>query len=174
MGLIDAIKGLLEGPEDTPQAADPLGDVVHETMADVDPDARRVVTAVAGLLACVAYADHEYHPKEEEKVREELGRIHALSPQAADAICSVLSTQIGRVVAAGDHRWVRDLRELTDRTQRLEILEVLLELAAADEELAIQEANYLRRLATALGLEQHEYNEAQARHKKKLTTLGLG
>jgi uncharacterized tellurite resistance protein B-like protein len=172
MSLIDAIKGLLEGGDDTSKDSDPLGDVVRQNMPEADAASQRIVTAVAGLLACVAFADHEYHPNEERMVRDELGRIHGLSASGADAICAVLSAQIGRVVSGGDHRWVRDLRELTDRTQRREILEVLLDLAAVDEELAIQEANYLRRLATALGLEQHEYNEAQARHRGKLTTLG--
>ncbi len=171
MSLIDAIKGLLEDSE--PQAADgdPLADVVRTHMSGADPETQRVVTAVAGLLACVAFADHEYHPKEERLVREELGRIHGLDAAGVDAICAVLAADIRQVVSRGDHGWVRDLRALTDREQRLEILEVLLDLAAADEELAIQEANYLRRLATALGLEQHEYNEAQARHREKLTTL---
>jgi len=171
VGLIDALKSLLEGGDARPQDSDPLGDVVREHMADADDDAQRVVIGVAGLLACVAFADHEYHPNEERMVREELGRIHGLSPRAADAICAVLSAQIGPIVAAGDHRWVRDLRELTDREQRLEILDVLLDLAAADDEFSMTEANYLRRLATALGLEQAEYNEAQAKHRKKLTTL---
>jgi uncharacterized tellurite resistance protein B-like protein len=171
VGLLDALKGLLDGPQVKPRAADPLGDVVREHMPG-DEDVQRVVVAIAGLLACVAYADQEYHPKEEEMVRSELSRVHGLSAEAVDAICAVLASKISVVVAAGDYRWVRDLRELTGREQRLEILELLLELAAADEEFSMTEANYLRRLTTALGLEQADYNAAQARHRDKLTTLG--
>jgi len=171
VGLIDAIKNLLDDSSDRPTADDPLGDIVRLRMKDADEDAQRLVIAVAGLLACVAFADQVYHPKEAQVVREELERLKGLSATAVDAICAVLAGQIGRVVASGDHTWVRDLRELTDRDQRLEILDVLLNLAAADDEFSISEANYLRRLATALGLEQADYNAAQARHREKLTTL---
>jgi len=174
VSLLDALKNLLDGsgtPAKAAGTADPLSDAVAAHMVDASEETRAVVTAIAGLLAAVAFADQEYSPAEERHVREELGRIHGLEAAGVDAICTVLSEGIGRVVSAGDQHWVRDLRKLTEREQRVEILEVLLDLAAADDELSMAETNYLRRLATALGLEQSEYNAAQARHRDKLSAL---
>ncbi|MBW2462442.1 MAG: TerB family tellurite resistance protein [Deltaproteobacteria bacterium] len=174
MSLIDALKNLLDGNDTsskTSESADPLSQTVAAHMVDATDETRSVVTAIAGLLAAVAFADQDYSPAEERHVREELGRVHGLEAGGVDAICTVLSEGIGRVVAAGDQHWVRDLRKLTEREQRVEILEVLLDLAAADDELSMAETNYLRRLATALGLEQSVYNAAQARHRDKLSAL---
>jgi uncharacterized tellurite resistance protein B-like protein len=141
-------------------------------MPEADENTQRVVTAIAGLLAMVAYADRDFSDAEKETMRVELTRVHGLDRPGVDAVLAVLSEDIQPIVANGDHGWVRDLRELTHREQRVEILDVLLELAAADGVIDHAEVNYLRRLATQLGLEQSEYNAAQARHREKLGLLG--
>lgn len=138
---------------------------------DADEPTRRIVAAVAGLLGCVAYADREYSDLERDKVREELNRVHGLSSAGVEAICAVLGDQIAAISGAGDQFWTREIKELSERELRVEILEVLVDLAAADEALSLTETNYLRRLATALGLEQSDYDAVQARHRDKLSVL---
>ncbi|MFW5740215.1 MAG: TerB family tellurite resistance protein, partial [Myxococcota bacterium] len=68
------------------------------------------------------------------------------------------------------HMFTRDLKELTEPHVRREILDVLVDLAAADGEIALPEVNLLRQLTTALGLTQADYNASQARHRDKLAT----
>ena len=174
-GLIGALESLLSGGEAQRRAptrgAERLAQAVAAHMPDAEPSAHRLVTAVTGLLACVAYADHELAPAEERQIREELERIHLLPSEGVDSLCRLLREEIASITATGDHGWVRDLRELASRDMRLELLEVLVDIAAADDELALAEVNYLRRLTTALGLDQRDYDEAQSRHRDKLTTL---
>lgn len=173
-GLLAALTRLLSGEETgqvAPRGADRLAAIVATRMPEADEDTVRIVTAVAGLLACVAYADRALEPREEARLREELSRLHGLSAEGADAITTVVREEIAAVTATGDQRWVRDLRELADRAMRVEVLEVLVDLAAADDELVLAEVNYLRRLTTALGLEQSDYDAAQERHRDKLSTL---
>jgi uncharacterized tellurite resistance protein B-like protein len=141
----------------TPQARDRLAEIVEQYLADADDATRRIVTAVAGLLAKVAYADGDYSVKEEATIRKELSRVHGLSQ--AD------------VALLGDHDWTRDLRDLAERELRLEVLEVLVEMAVADEVLRHEEQVQLRRIAKALSLTQEEYNAIQAKHRDKLSTL---
>jgi len=170
--IVDTLRKLLEPPKSAaPAGSDPLREVVREHMREADDGTHRIVAAIAGLLAAVAYADHQYSPAEERKVREELGRVQGLGPVGVDAICAVLARDMARLAVVGDHGWVRDLKELADRDQRLEVLEVLMDLAAADDDFSLAEANYLRRLTTALGLEQEDYVTAQAHHRDKLSLL---
>ncbi len=155
----------------SPQARDRLAEIVEQYLADADDATRRIVTAVAGLLAKVAYADGHYSVKEEATIRRELSRVHGLSQAGVDAICGLLTDQISHVALLGDHDWTRDLRDLAERELRLEVLEVLVEMAVADEVLKHEEQVQLRRIAKALSLTQEEYNAIQAKHRDKLSTL---
>ncbi|MGB3052027.1 MAG: TerB family tellurite resistance protein [Polyangiales bacterium] len=157
--------------EVTPEARDRLAEIVERYLADADDATRRIVTAVAGLLAKVAYADGHYSAQEEATIQKELSRVHGLSQAGVDAICGLLADQISHVALLGDHDWTRDLLELADRELRLEVLEVLIEMAVADDVLKHEEQTQLRRLAKALSLTQDDYNALQAKHRDKLSTL---
>ncbi len=155
----------------TPQARDHLAQIVARYLTEADDATRRIVVAVAGLLAKVAYADGHYSAEEEANIRKELSRVHGLSQAGVDAICGLLADQISHVALLGDHDWTRDLRELADRELRLEVLEVLVEMAVADQVLKHEEQTQLRRIAKSLNLSQDEYNAVQAKHRDKLSTL---
>jgi len=158
-------------PELPPHARERLAEIVEQYLADADDETRRIVTAVAGLLAKVAYADGHYSVQEEATIQKELGRVHGLSQAGIDAICGLLADQISHVALLGDHDWTRDLRDLAGRELRLEVLEVLVEMAVADEVLKHEEQVQLRRIAKALSLTQDDYNAIQARHRDKLSGL---
>lgn len=157
--------------EDPPEARDRLAEIVEKYLADEDVATRRIVTAVAGLLAKVAYADGHYSAAEEANIKKELSRVHGLSPAGVDAICGLLADQIAHVTLLGDHDWTRDLLDLAERELRLEVLEVLVEMGVADGVLKHEEQTQLRRIAKAMGLTQDDYNALQAKHKDKLSTL---
>jgi len=174
--LLGALKSLVEPvPEQRPpeavRGAERLEATVRSHMGEADEETQRIVVSVAGLLACVAYADHVLEDAELSTIRQELSRVQGLSSTGVDAACTVLREEIAAVAVGGDHAWVRDLRRLADRETRVEVLAILVDLAAADDDLSLSEVNYLRRLATALGLDQADYDAAQARHRDKLSTL---
>lgn len=154
-----------------PQARERLAQIVEQYLSDADEATQRIVTAVAGLLAKIAYADGHYSTQEEAAIQKELSRVHGLSQAGVDAICGLLADQISHVALLGDHDWTRDLRELAERELRLEVLEVLVEMAVADHVLKHEEQTQLRRIAKALSLTQDDYNAIQAKHREKLSTL---
>ncbi len=145
--------------------------LVRERMPGADEDTLRLVVAVTGLLACVAYADRQYTEAEQAYVREALGRVQGLSGEAAGAICAALRAHVAEIAASNTQAYTRDLRELGDLALRREVLDVLVDLAAADDELAMAETDLLRRTASAMGLSADDYLRAQARYRDRLSLL---
>lgn len=149
----------------------PLHDVLAEHLPNEDADTRRLVAAIAGLLAATADADGVYDPAEEVTIRQELHRIHVLSEHGVEAVVALLRTHL-RPLASDELGHAGVVRALLDRDGRLEVLDTLLEVAAADGVISTPETNLLRRLATALGLTQADYTTLQSRHRDKLGVLG--
>ena len=149
----------------------PLHELLAEHLPNEDVDTRRLVAAIAGLLAAVADADGVYAPSEERTIREELRRVHVLSDGGVEAVVMLLRTHL-RALGQDDLGHAAVARALLDRDGRLEVLDTLLEVAAADGVVSTPETNLLRRLATALGLTQADYTALQSRHRDKLGVLG--
>lgn len=144
---------------------------IEKHMPDADDDTRRLVVAVAGLFACVAYADRDYSDAEREHVRAALGRVQGLGETGVSAVCALLDEEITAIAASNTQAYTRDLRELGDLDMRREVLDALLDLAAADEDVSMAETDLLRRAATAMGLTQDDYVASQARHRERLSIL---
>jgi uncharacterized tellurite resistance protein B-like protein len=148
-----------------------LEPLVAKHLEGADAVTIRIVAAIAGLLATVAYADSHFAPEEQQQLEEDLRRIQGLSPTGVTAICDLLRAHAARIATVESPRFTRELRELADRDLRLEILGLLIKLAAADGTISLVEVNLLRQLTTALGLTQDDFNQAQAPHRDKLSFL---
>jgi uncharacterized tellurite resistance protein B-like protein len=153
------------------EGAEELTRVIRSQLPDVDDDTIRVVVAMTGLLGAIAYADRDYSDAEESRVRKELSRVHGMTNAGIDAICTALRRHIVEISTVQAPRYCRDILELGDRELRYEVLEVLVEVAAADGVITLQETNLLRQTTTALGLTQLDYNEVQQKHRQKLSVL---
>ena len=154
-----------------PEGARGFAGVVRANLVGSDEETVRIVVAIAGLLGTVAYADRRYAPEEEQRIRQELERIHALTPSAVDTVCAALREHIVEISTIEAPFYGRELLLLADRDLRVEVLGALVDLAAADNEITVTETNLLRLTATALGLTQDDYNASQARHRDKLAVL---
>jgi uncharacterized tellurite resistance protein B-like protein len=159
--------GRKKPPEPTTADAH-LHAAVRAALPGADADTIAIVSACAGLLASVAYADREFSLAEREHVRKLLATVSGIAPASAEAIAVVLEAQVLELSTVHSTRFTRTLKELGDRDLRLHVLEMLIELCAADDELRSQEVVLLRQTTSALGLEQDDYNRLQAVHKDKL------
>jgi uncharacterized tellurite resistance protein B-like protein len=150
---------------------DLLREAVREHMSDADETTQRLVVAVCGLLATVAYADRQYVSEERARVREALSSVQGLSPAGVDAVCEVLDTQILELATINPQLYTRELRQLGEVSLRREVLDLLIDLAASDDTLTLGETDLLRRTGAALGLSSDDYVHAQSRHRDKLQML---
>jgi uncharacterized tellurite resistance protein B-like protein len=160
-----------EAPVSAPVGAEELERHVRQALGAVDEESIMVVVALAGLLGAAAYADRDYSDAEEAHVRRELARVHGMTEAAVDAVCAALRKHIVQISTVEVPRYCRVLRELGDRELRAEVLEVLVDVAAADGVITTAESNLLRQITTALGLNQGDYNAAQARHRERIAAL---
>lgn len=127
-----------------------------------------VVTAVAGLLVTVAYADRDHSEAESAEIARQLARIPGLDAPGVAAILGVLRRHTRPLASLHVQRCTRLLREHTDQAARYELLDVLLAVAAADGTISHEEIVSLRNLTTALGLSQQHYNQLQGKYGAKL------
>ena len=148
-----------------------LRQIVAKALPGADADTVAIVSACAGLLAGVAYADRDFSASESREIERLLGAVDGLGPAGAQAIVATLEAH--RVELASVHitRFARDLRELGTRDLRELVLGMLVSLAAADETITHGEQSTLRTVTRALGLEQDDYNRLQSEHRDKLGTL---
>jgi uncharacterized tellurite resistance protein B-like protein len=154
-------------PETLDAGAD-LFETVKGSLHGADEATVRIVTAMAGLMAGVAYADQDWSDHEERRLRASLQRIQGLDNHGADAISAALHRHVVEISTTHAQRFTRELRELADRDLRFEVLEMLVDLAAADGSISYQEIAVLRTTTAALGLTQDDYNSVQARYRDKL------
>jgi uncharacterized tellurite resistance protein B-like protein len=144
---------------------------VREHLPDADEDTVRVVAALGGLLAAVAYADRNYSSAEEALVRQVLARVQGMTMAGVDAVCGAMRRHVIEASTVQIPHFARELRELGDTELRREVLDALVDLAAADGRITTSETNLLRQITTSLGLSQNDYNESQARHRERLSSL---
>ncbi len=162
------LSALAAEPEEAPTD---LLSTIRTHLPAADDETVRVVAALSGLLAAVAYADRDYSDAEEAEVRAALGRVHGMTSAGVDAVSAALRRTLVAHVAVEVPRCTRTLRELGDTELRREVLDALVDLAAADGRITTPETNLLRQVTTALGLSQSDYNASQERHKDRLSVL---
>lgn len=159
-------------PKTAPQGApETLESAVQQELGAADTETVAIVTAIAGLLGSIAYADREITDEERNLLVTSLSGIQGLDERGAQAILRTLTRHIVAVSTLERPRFIRTLVELGDRDLRYQVLGLLVDLAAADGTIGFEEVNMLRSITTALGLTQHEYNELQGRHRERLGSL---
>ena len=141
---------------------------VRASLQAKDDELVDIVSAVAGLLVTVAYADRDHSAAESEEIAAQLARIPGLDGAGARAIGEVLARHARPLSTLHVQRCTRLLRERTDEAMRSELLDVLLAVAAADGTISHQEIVSLRTLTTSLGLSQAHYNELQQKYGDRL------
>ncbi len=155
----------------TARASDELIALVARSLPQTNAHEAAIVAALAGLMATVAHADRQYTEAEREAVGSAFAKIHALPADALGAIEELFAERLTDLAHEPLQTYTRVLYEGLAREGRLEVLEALMDLAAADEILDMNETNLLRRIARGLGLSDHEYLASQARHRERLSVL---
>jgi uncharacterized tellurite resistance protein B-like protein len=158
-------------PQSSDAADARLRAVVEKAMPGADDDTVAVVTAAAGLLAGVAYADRDFSEVEVREIERLLGSVEGLGAAGAKPVVQALQQHRVELSSVHAMRFARILNEVATLELKLHVLGMLVALAATDEVISQSEVITLRGVTKALGLEQADYNRLQAEHRGKLRGL---
>lgn len=134
----------------TGDAHERLQRVIDDQMRGADPKSVEVVTAMTALLARVAYADRRYDAAEVERVRHELSQVLGFGANEVAAVCAALAADLADLALGELDRYTDVLRERLDVHMRADTVKVLIELAAADRDIASSELGVIREVAAKL------------------------
>ena len=141
-----------------------LRQLIHAFIADSDENIsaeEEKMLAVYGILFEAARSDHHVDPREEEKIKEIMGRYFNLCEEDFQRIKTEAETL--HINSSDMFNITREVRNHLTREERLTLLDELWEVAFSDGYLDPQETALVRRLADLLGLEHQEYINSKIR-----------
>ena len=145
---------------------------IERLLAGRPEDEVKRITAYAGLLGKVAYADLEVSAAEEARVRELLADELGLSAVDAEAVGGLLRAQRARLFLVEDYVYARLVNELCDREAKLALLRCLFAVAAADGAVTGEEDATIGNVARDLRLSQGDFIEARSTVRQSLAWMG--
>jgi uncharacterized tellurite resistance protein B-like protein len=142
--------------------------VVRERMTGASEESIAVVTAMAGVLAQVAFADRKYTEPERVRVEEELSQVLGFDEQDVAAVSAALTEYMDLLTEEPFDHHAEVLRTHLDKAMRAETVHVLVDLAVADQELTDDEERVIRGVARSLWVDEALLEALLLRARQKL------
>jgi len=133
------------------------------------PERAQFFAAFAYLLARVADADLEVADRERDAMARVLQQHADLSEHDARMVAELAILQAEEIAASTHNIVSRRFKEMSDRAQRIQLIDGLFAVAAADDEVSMEEGNEVFRVAEEIGLERLDVLAVRTRYRDKLT-----
>jgi uncharacterized tellurite resistance protein B-like protein len=144
---------------------------IEAELERLSPERARFFAAFAYLLARVADADLEVADRERDAISRQLQQHAGLSEHDARMVAELSILQAEELGGSTHNIVSRQFRELSDRSERLRLIDGLFAVAAADDEVSLQEGNEVFRIAEELGLERLDVLAVRSRYRDKLAEM---
>lgn len=129
------------------------------------------VTAVAGLLGRVAYADSEISKEEQTEIKSILQKKSKLTAAAIEIILTLIVEKRVELLTLEEHFYARLANEVMSKEARKQLLENLFQIAAADGTICLEEENTLYGTAVSLKIPKNELTELKRKFKSYLSVF---
>lgn len=161
-----------EDDESTESTSDT--DTVRRIVREVDrldPVEARYLAAFAFVLARVANSDMEISDDETRRMEEVVREIGGLKEAQAVLVVQIAKSQ--QLLKGGTENYLvtREFNKISDRGQKEQLLHCLFEISAADDSISLVEESEVRRIATELQFEHHEFSAIRSRYNAKRSIL---
>jgi len=149
-------------------------DVLDRTAAALEslgPDRARYVAAFGYLLARVANVDSHVTADEMDLMHRLVQREADLSDEESAAIVNLALGDAMRFSGTHNLEVAREFMAISTQEQRLGLLRCLFALSAADDHVATDEDNEIRRVSRELKIEHADFIQARAEVRRHLGVL---
>ena len=134
-------------------------------------DRARFLAAFAYILTRAAAADLDIADAEEREV-ETLIAEHAGLPEAQAVLVAEMARHQSLLAGATeDYLVTRQFKELSTEAERLDLLRCCYLVAAADDEISLDESDTLQDIALELDIDRHAVNAIREEFAEKLSTI---
>jgi uncharacterized tellurite resistance protein B-like protein len=137
--------------------------IVDELEA-LDSATARYLAAFAYILGRVAHADLDISADETRKMEEIVHGLGHLPEEQAILVVQIAKSQNRLFGGTENFLVTREFKEIASDEQRDELLDCLFAVSAADESISVAEEEEVRRIATELGFEHHDYIAARKKY----------
>ncbi len=140
-------------------------------LAELPPDRASYFACFAYLLARVADADLEVADRERDAIARQLEQHAGLGERDARMVAELAILEAEEIQGSTHNVVSRKFKEMSDHGQRIQLVDGLFAVAAADDEVSLEEGNEVFRIAEELGLERLEVLAVRARYRDKLAEM---
>ncbi len=152
-------------------------DTVRKIVQELDSlpaDQARYIAAFAYLLSRVARADLSVSAEETAAMERIVVTQGGLPEELAPIVVQMAKSQ--NMLFGGTENWLvtREFERMATREQKLAVLDCLFAVAAADNNITIEEDDVVKQISEELKLYHSDYIAARLRFKEYLAVLKLG
>ncbi len=140
-------------------------------LAHLAPDQASFFACFAYLLARVADADLEVADRERDAIARQLAEHAGLEERDARMVAELAIREAEEIQGSTHNIVSRKFKELSDHAQRIQLIDGLFAVAAADDEVSVEEGNEVFQIAEELGLEHLEVLAVRTRYRDKLAEM---
>lgn len=138
----------------------------HESSEDF-----RFVTAFAGLLGRIAYADMDISEEEISRIRKILKKTTSIKEEEIEVIVHLVKEETEALSGLENHLYSRELNSTADQKKKEEVMLSLFLVAAADKNISPEENKELGLISKSLGFTDSDFYEFRAMFKEFLSVL---
>lgn len=148
-----------------------LFDTLKEQFSDLPIVDVKRITAYAGIIGKVSYADMEISSVEVNRMQEIFETVLKLSKANASLLVSILKSHRIQLFSIEDHFYSRLVNELLSLDEKKALLEASFEVAAADGSVSKEEDVVLYDVSRSMHLSHRDFIDVKRRYSKYLDVL---
>jgi uncharacterized tellurite resistance protein B-like protein len=146
-------------------------DEMVDTLDHLEPSRARFIACFAYILSRAARADHHVSADETREIERIVVEHTGLSADEARLVVRIATAHGLRHGGTEDFLVTREFSKSSTREERLSLLDCVFAVSSADRSIRTVEDNEIRRIASELQLEHHDFIAVRSRYLDRLEVL---